>query len=57
MAPKCTEELDKIYIAVTHILQSLIDLLINKCEQNIFIHNIVDLPYFQLHTPPFLNKL
>lgn len=53
MAPKCTEELDKIYIAVTHILQSLIDLLINKCEQNIFIHNIVDFPYLQLHTPHF----
>lgn len=52
MAPKCTEELDKIYIAVTHILQSLIDLLINKREQNIFIHN-VDIPYLQLYPPYF----
>lgn len=65
MVPKCTEELfDKIYIAVTHISQSLIDLLINKIvNKTFFVHNILDFPIFATqindytHThPPFFFK-
>lgn len=65
MVPKCTEELfDKIYIAVTHISQSLIDLLINKIvNKTFFVHNILDFPIFATqindytHTRHFfLNK-